>query len=178
METYSCKPPKNKIKTLYKSTIAQHVAQSHLHHSPSEDKVKTSLGMKSLSSAERAQSFIPLLPFMGKLMSLETAETGSRWMVITDRTRERQINSLESSNIKCFTEALLRDVYCRTTWPLFVALLCRCHGNSLRLLVTTRKLWNGFWASPIRWMKSSTTRISNTEPGETWKEVTQPQKYT
>lgn len=39
--------------------------------------------MKSLSSAVLAQSFIPLRPFMGKLISLETADTGSRWMVIT-----------------------------------------------------------------------------------------------
>lgn len=49
-----------------------------ISNSPSEDRLKTSLGMKSLSSAERAQSFIPLLPFIGKLMSLETADTGSR----------------------------------------------------------------------------------------------------
>ncbi len=77
--------------------------------------MKTSLGMKSLSSAERAQSFIPLLPFMGKLMSLETAETGSRWMVITDRTRERQIDSFKSSIIKRFMEVPLRDRFCRPT---------------------------------------------------------------
>lgn len=99
-----------------KITIAQNaLTQNFLYHLPSEDRVKTSLGMKSLSSAERAQSFIPLLPFMGKLMSLETAETGSRWMVITDRTRERQINSLESLNIKRFTEVPLRDLHCRPT---------------------------------------------------------------
>lgn len=106
-----------------KITIAQHALTQHiLYHLPSEDREKTSLGMNNLSSAERAQSFIPLLPFMGKLMSLEMAETGSRWMVITDRTRERQINSLESSNIKRFTEVTLRDLHCRQTWPLFVAL--------------------------------------------------------
>lgn len=38
-----------------------------------------------MSSELRAQSFMPRRPFMGKLMSLETAETGSLWMLITAR---------------------------------------------------------------------------------------------
>lgn len=50
---------------------------------PAEARLSTSRGMKSLSSELRAQSFMPRRPFMGKLMSLETAETGSRWMLIT-----------------------------------------------------------------------------------------------
>lgn len=53
---------------------------------PAEARLSTSLGMKSLSSELRAQSFMPRRPFMGKLMSLDTAETGSRWMLITAGT--------------------------------------------------------------------------------------------
>lgn len=37
----------------------------------------------------------------------------------------------------------------------------------LRLLVTTRKLWKGFCASPMRWMKSSKILISKAAPGAT-----------
>lgn len=70
-----------------RSLYMQNVQISDL---PSEDRLKTSLGMKSLSSAERAQSFMPLLPFIGKLMSLDTADTGSRWILITNEGEKQQ----------------------------------------------------------------------------------------
>lgn len=56
--------------------------------SPADVRLSTSRGMKSLSSELRAQSFMPRRPFMGKLMSLETAETGSLWMLITAQAEQ------------------------------------------------------------------------------------------
>lgn len=61
----------------------EHFFNVSLTFVPSVGLVKTSFGMQSLSSEVLAQSFIPLRPFMGKLILLETADTGSLWMVIT-----------------------------------------------------------------------------------------------
>ena len=45
---------------------------------PGEERLSTSLGRKRRSSEYRTQSFMPRRPRMGNVMSLETAETGSR----------------------------------------------------------------------------------------------------
>lgn len=76
--------------------------------------------MKSLSSADRAQSFIPLLPFIGKLMSLETAETGSLWMVITGGTRQRLESNMSWIQTQNLTSARLGSVIfiCSVPWQL------------------------------------------------------------
>lgn len=44
---------------------------------PGADRLSTSLGRKRRSSECRTQSFMPLRPRMGNVMSLDTAEMGS-----------------------------------------------------------------------------------------------------
>lgn len=68
--------------------------------------------MTTLSSEFRAQSTIPFLPLMGKLISVRTDAAGSFWMLATIKKKEKKSSKILVLVVKVFYYGLIKKSTC------------------------------------------------------------------